>query len=643
MCGIAGMYWSGSRPSGAESAVNRMVRAIHHRGPDSDGRASNGFSEVGFKRLAIIDLSSGDQPLANEDGSVECFLNGEIYNYRSLRDDLIKRGHIFRTTSDTEVLPHLYEEHREGMFAKLNGMFSIVVIDHRRRSVLLARDQFGVKQLYYAQTPHGIVFASEVKAILASGLVEPEVDQASLVPYLTLFYSPEPWTLIRGVKKLPPSTFLRLAGGNQPEPTKYYEFPSVARQLRISSTEALERAAELLTESVKLQMQADVPVGISLSGGIDSSAIAWIVGSLQDSAKQPLAVTIDWPNTSPAEVESAKSLCESLQIEQLILKPKVRKFEEDLPLLAWISDEPIADPATYSQFCIAQAAAAQVKVLLSGAGGDELFGGYGSYILPWRKTLYASLPAAAQQVLFALGVRNRIDQESADALAAHGSSRYLWHRKAMSNIGREEEAYLRQAVQGSRNTFDNFYQLFNSYQGYDPASLQMMVDLQSYLPEQILPMMDRATMAASIEGRVPFLDIPLAEFCFSLGDRMKLGWPPSAKRLLKQFIADKVPSQIIRRQKCGMPSPFQAFIAEHPMVVRELLFSEDGYLKSVLPRQWLEQVASGTQQQESHFRMLYSLVVFEVWHKLFIRERHYAKPTMDLSDLFKIPSRMMQA
>lgn len=226
MCGIGGVYWRERKRAESSIAVDRMLSALAHRGPDSDGRTTTAFADIGFKRLSIIDLETGDQPLTNEDGTVECYLNGEIFNHAALRKDLVARGHRLRTSSDTEVLPHLYEDFGDGMFSHLRGMFCICLIDHRTRQVLLARDHFGVKQLYYARTPEGLVFASEVKGVLASGLVEPEIDAAKLVPYLSLLYSPQPETLVKGVEKLAPGCFLRVNTASDVEQIRYYQVPS---------------------------------------------------------------------------------------------------------------------------------------------------------------------------------------------------------------------------------------------------------------------------------------------------------------------------------------------------------------------------------------------------------------------------------
>ena len=637
MCGIAGLLWSADPPPNARDAVDRMVRAIHHRGPDSDGRSSTSFGEVGFKRLSIIDLSSGDQPARNEDGTVECFLNGEIYNYRALREELTGRGHAFRTESDTEVLPHLYEELGDEMFAKLRGMFVVCVVDHRRRSVLLARDHFGIKQLYYAETRAGVAFASEVKGLLASGLIEPEVDTTSLVAYLALLYVPEPQTLLRGVRKLAPGCLLKLGEDGEAKEVRYYRLPTALAASSLSTGEAEERFVELFAESVQLHLQADVPVGISLSGGVDSSAIACLASFSRESVDDLTAITISWPDTPPAEVEYSRALCRRLGIRQEILEPATGDFEAELPLLAWISDEPIADPATYSQFHVAEAAGERVRVLLGGTGGDELFGGYGHYVLPWKKAAWATLPVPVQRRLRGIAAGRLIDAEGADALLEYRRSRRAWHRRCMTHLSAAEEADLRGALPHSRSSSVNLDRLFDANRGYDPVNQQMVVDVLTYLPEQLLPMLDRATMAASVEGRVPFVDVPLVEFCTSLSGRTKLGWPQVRKRLLKSAIRDWVPRQIVRGAKSGMPSHFPTFMAKHPDVVRQVLLGPASFGRTVLPEDWLRSRLRNVDEMQRSFPALYALVVFEVWHRLFVVERSYDKPEMPLSELFELP------
>lgn len=636
MCGIAGVFWQGQ--SLGQVTVDRMVATMEHRGPDSGGRSITPFSEVGFRRLSIIDLAGGDQPLPNESGSLQCFLNGEIYNYLELRKDLIARGHQFRTASDTEVIPHLYEEYGTEMFHKLNGMFAICLIDIARQEILLARDRFGVKQLYFAKTPHGVVFASEIKIILASGLIKPEIDESNILSYLTLFYCPEPYTLAKGVRKLPSGSWMRLKAGREEEVRRYYEVPATPPLQVIDDEETAQRTRELLWQSVGLQLQADVPVGISLSGGIDSSAIACAAMRKHSQAGPPIALTIHWPDTDPAEVISARDLCKHLNMAHEVLEIPLGDVLNELPLLGWVSDEPVADPATYSQFCIARAAAKYVKVLLGGAGGDELFGGYGCYGLSRKFAAFNVLPRAIQRGLRPFLPGSWMDGGALDAIQTYPQSRFAWHSHARSNLGFQEQAAISKLMPGSRNPFANFKNLFERYGDYDPASQQMIVDFDTYLPEQILTMMDRATMAASIEGRVPFLDNNLVDFAFSLPAAAKMGTPPEGKRVLKQAISQDVSRSILKRKKAGMPSPFIHFLSQHTGTLRQILLAHDSYVRGVLPEVWLRRITSSPEMARANFRVLYAILVLEIWHKLFIRDQIYTKPGLTAHDLFRISS-----
>ncbi len=601
MCGIAGIYWSRAGVSVDEQIVNRMKAAIQHRGPDSDGRHRSEFADVGFRRLSIIDLGGGDQPLSNEDGSVQCFLNGEIYNYLELRKELLARGHTFQTSSDTEVLPHMYEEYGTEMFQKLNGMFAICLIDIKKQRVLLARDRFGVKQLYYSETRNGVVFGSEMKPLLASGLVNAEIERS-------------------------------------PEIHQYYQVATVPQQIEMDIEAASERTRELLWRSVDLQLQADVPVGISLSGGIDSSAIACAAMHSQLSKTKPIALTIHWPDTSPDEVESARELCKHLGMRHEVLEIPVGDFLNELPLLGWISDEPVADPATYSQYCIAKEAAKYVTVLLGGAGGDELFGGYGIYKLSKKYSVYERLPKALQNGLKPILSGSWMDEDSMSAVMEYRNSRLNWHSRAKSNLSNREQELLIEAIPGSRDPFANFQRKFKEYQHHDPINQQMIVDFQTYLPEQILTMMDRATMAASIEGRVPFLDNSLVDFAFSISAKTKMGKTPEAKRILKRAIAKDVSPTILSRKKLGMPSPFMSLLMENFAVIRRIILSADSYVRSVLPESWLQEITASETHAREHFRSLYAILTLEIWHKLFIREQVYERPKVNCLELFEVAS-----
>ena len=308
--------------------------------------------------------------------------------------------------------------------------------------------------------------------------------------------------------------------------------------------------------------------------------------SSRASGEDLTAITISWPDTAPEEIEHSPELCHRLGVTQEYLEACDGRFEEELPLLAWISDEPIADPALLSQFHVAEAAGRRVRVLLGGTGGDELFGGYGHYALPWKKAAYASLPASWQRRLYALAAGRWMDAEAADALLEYRTSRLRWHQRSMTHLTAADEAALHDAVDGSVGVASNLERLFAASSGYDPVNQQMVVDLQSYMPEQLLPMLDRATMAASVEGRVPFVDVPLVEFCMSLRARTKLGWPPF-QASAQAWIAERVPAKILRAAKSGMPSHFPTFMERHPDVICRVLLGKDAYARTVLPEEWL--------------------------------------------------------
>jgi asparagine synthase (glutamine-hydrolysing) len=431
---------------------------------------------------------------------------------------------------------------------------------------------------------------------------------------------------------------MRLGPQNSIETERYYEVPTAPRQVEMELKAAADETRQLLWRSVELQLQADVPVGISLSGGIDSSAIACAAVERQPSGSGPVALTIHWPDTDPDELASARELCKHLGMRQEVLEIPVGTFLDDLPLLGWISDEPVADPAIYSQYCISREAAKFVKVLLGGAGGDELFGGYGAYQLSKKYAAYERLPRLLQQGLKPILPEHFMDEDSLSAVMEYRSSRLRWHSRTKSNMTEREQAYLAQHIPGSRDPFANFRALFQRYRNHDPINQQMIVDFGTYLPEQILTMMDRATMAASIEGRVPFLDGPLVEYVFSLSARTKMGSPPEKKRLLKQAISGHVVQSILARKKLGMPSPFVSSLAGNLEVIRRIVLADDGYLRTILPEDWLRSITASEAAARADFRLLYAILTLEIWHKLFIRDRVYTRPAVSCSDLFEISS-----
>jgi asparagine synthase (glutamine-hydrolysing) len=357
----------------------------------------------------------------------------------------------------------------------------------------------------------------------------------------------------------------------------------------------------------------------------------------------PLALTIHWPDTPPDEVISARELCKHLDMTHEVLEIPLGNVLDELPLLGWISDEPVADPAIYSQFCIARVAARHVKVLLGGAGGDELFGGYGCYGLSRKYAAYNALPRPMQQGLRPFLPKRWMSDDSLDAIQGYSGSRFAWHSHTRDNLGVLQQAALSKLIPSSRNPFANIKDVFDRYREYDPANQQMIADFRTYLPEQILTMMDRSTMAASIEGRVPFLDNSLVDFAFSLSGSMKMGTPHEAKRLLKRAISQDVSQLVLQRKKAGMPSPFVSLLSEHVGTLRRIILARDSYVRSILPEEWLQSLTLNPEVARTNFRVLYAILTLELWHKLFIRNQAYSRPSMTAAELFEIPARAASA
>ncbi len=614
-----------------------MLDAIAHRGPDSRGHSMRPCASVGFVRLAIIDLQHGTQPVSNEDGTIECFLNGEIFNHAELRQELESRGHRMPSRSDAEVLPHLYEEHGDALFEMLNGMFAVCVIDHRKDEVLVARDHFGVKQMYLTETDLGTIFASEMKGLIASDLFEPRLDASAVPAYLSMFYCPEPRTLVEGVRKLAPATFVRIRAGRVVEEHRFHRVPTAPDPWTGSDQEAVAETRRLLEQSVSRQLQADVPVGISLSGGLDSTALAYAAS--RAGGTQPIAITIGWQGFSEEEVACAKEVCERLGLEHEVLEPSFNDVVDDLVELAWVSDEPIADPALYSQYCVSKAASKSVTVLLSGAGGDELFGGYTSYMPGLRNRMYISMPRPMQRLVEHAGIGHWFGGPLLRCMEAFPDSRCLWHCERMSSLWEPERALLADACVGSLDPFVNIESLFGEYDAYEPVNQQMITDLYTYLPDQILPMLDRATMAASIEGRVPLLDKDLVGFAMRLSGSTKMGSPPIAKKILKEAVRDGIPDSVIDRRKAGMPSPAHGLVQrEHDGLLRHALLGPDSVIPTVVPRPWVESLLANQAVAVTNFRVIYAMLLLEIWHRLMIRERQTTRPSMSLRDLLQTPS-----
>jgi len=545
--------------------MSRMTQSLIHRGPDDSGVYQAPGVALGIRRLSIIDVPGGHQPITNEDGTVVVVFNGEIYNHRELRARLEGQGHRFRTRSDTEVLVHLYEEYGYAGVHLLQGMFAFAIWDTKRRRLLLARDRLGIKPLYYTETNDGLVFASEAKALFEHPDVKPEIALDALDLYLSLRYVPGPDTLFRDVKKLQPGHLLIYENGRT-EIRRYWELVLGDFQPAVNLDEAVEEFDALLRDAVRAHLISDVPIGALLSGGLDTSAVTALARQATGRPVTTFTVGFDLPGAHN-ELAEARATARHLGTDhhELVIKPDAAEL---LPKLAWHLDEPVADPAALPTYLICRFARESVPVVLTGEGGDELLAGYPRYVWFARaRRLERALPRwLREDVLLPLG-----------RLAPVGSR---YHRALDNLLGERDDAArhlhwvagldpgilpgllspdLRAAVRPRRAA-----QLLATYlgSGDSGAVVQqlMALDVHTWLVDDVLHKMDRMSMAASVEARVPFLDHRLVEFVASLPLRVKLA-NLGTKTLLKRAMPPLLPAATIRRRKHAFQVPLDQWVS----------------------------------------------------------------------------------
>ncbi len=615
MCGFAGLFLLApfTPKEGLASRVAAMAATIAHRGPDAQNVLVESFAAVSFRRLAIVDLVTGDQPVRSADGRIQVFFNGEIYNHRELREKLrVEHGIVVQKGSDAAVLPHLYERYGEDFVLLCNGMFAICVLDGRDGSCRLYRDRLGIKPLYFAVTKDAVVFGSELKALFASGLVRAAVDEAQVVPFLELFYVPGQATLCRGVEKLMPGERLVLEQGRAPQRERYWRL-SARNSPR--ADDGLEELDALLADATRLQLMADVPIGISLSGGLDSSLIAFYAHRGDARVR---AYTIAFPDTDPGELDCARQVSRQLGIEQVELSAPAGDFLTELDRTTFFNDEPVADPAFYPALLVSRAAAQHVKVLLAGSGADELFAGYGHYRLSARANAYRLLAHVLGDGLAskATGMRRSVTERA--AIRTFGKDRLPWHALAMTHLQPTDRAALRPLVR--RDHIEELAASFRAAAAFDPRNRQLCADTETYLPHQLLSLLDRTTMGASIEGRVPFLDHRVAEFAMTVHGQHKWGGKHENKLLLRKLAARHLPPAVAVRKKHGFPSAVTKWLAAPQLGrVREQLLDRGTFAATTFPATWLQSLLTSADTLHDNALTVHSLLVLESWHRVFCR------------------------
>ncbi|GAB2676931.1 asparagine synthase (glutamine-hydrolyzing) [Paenibacillus thermoaerophilus] len=615
MCGIAGVvYFTPTTPE--ESLIRKMTDVIGHRGPDDYGFWAEPHVGLGFRRLSIIDLSEGHQPLANEDESVWITFNGEIYNYKTLRQRLESQGHVFRTNTDTEVIVHLYEELGEDCVKELRGMFGFVIWDRRRKMLFGARDHFGIKPFYYAHDGDRLLYGSEIKSLLAAG-VERRLRQESLLNYMTFQYVPEPYTMFEGVNKLPPAHTITVTPDGAVSIRRYWDpmFEPVEGPLDMY----IEELRAKLADSVKHHMVSDVERGCFLSSGIDSTAIAAHMRRIEPI--RTFSVGFEGPNN---ETTVAEQTARALGTEHYSRVITEQDYFDSLPKAIWHQDEPVADPSAIALYHVAKLAAEHVTVVLSGEGADELFGGYRIYREPRSLAAVSWLPGSLKRALRTLaealpaGVRGRNYLIRA---ATPLEERFLGNARIFSEDAKAELVrFGGQLLDSYTNPVQTAKTFYDRTKHLDPVSRMQYIDLNLWMPGDILMKADKMTMAHSLELRVPFLDKELFELARRIPARHRIAGG-TTKYVFRRAMEGIVPDFVQNRPKLGFPVPLRSWLKgpRGTLLLEQIEAAELGHIFDM--RQVERMVSEHVAGTADHARKLWVLYVFALWHDAYLKEQ----------------------
>jgi len=624
MCGIAGIA-SLKKGTINRDLLGRMVKVLEHRGPDDEGfylsSSQNPNTELdvglGHRRLSIIDLKGGSQPMANENKTIWIVYNGEIYNFPELKSSLIKKGHRFTTKSDTEVLLHLYEEKGVECLGDLRGMFAFSIWDANRNELFLARDRAGQKPLYYYEQSGLFIFASEIKSILEHNAVKRECDLTSLDKYLTYGYVPSPDTMFKGIKKLPPAHYMIYKDGRTA--IKRYWGLDYSQKSDISFAESKERLYNILGEATKMRLISDVPLGAFLSGGVDSSCVVALMSKL--SSGKVKTFTIGFTESDYSELEHARYISKRFGTDhkEFIVSPKAL---EVLPKLAWHYGEPFGDSSCIPTYYVSNMTREHVTVALNGDGGDESFAGYERY----RGIRAAQLLRSAPRIFLKAGLAagrftkygRRFFNGIIDSKDLYGA--YLNWMRFFTERDKEGlySGNIKDAL-GNKNADDSFFDIIKGSGAQSPVEEAMYADVNTYLPEDLLVKVDIATMANSLEGRSPFLDHKLMEFAASLPVDYKLRGLNS-KHILKETFKRDIPLSFLNRRKKGFGVPVgRWFSGELKDFTADMLLGRESLKRGIFSESFIKNtLREHNLKKYDHTHRIWALLSFEMWHRIFI-------------------------
>jgi asparagine synthase (glutamine-hydrolysing) len=636
MCGINGIVLSSRAPEGRveRGLLERMRDVIRHRGPDDCGILIDGNAGLGHRRLSIVDVSGGHQPMPNEDGALHVVYNGEIYNHADYREGLEARGHTYRTHCDTETILHLYEERGRACVEDLRGMFAFAIWDSRKRELFIARDRLGVKPLYYVHREDGsLFFASEIKALLEARAVRPELNYGALPDYLANHGASGDETLFEGVRRLPPGHTLLWREGRV-EIEKYWDVSYTPKTdaggRGKSDDEYVAEWSELFRTSVRLRLMADVPLGMFLSGGIDSSAIAAVMSRM---VSEPIKTfSVAFAEREANELSYARLVSEAFKTDhhEVIVSPS--EFFEALPQLVWHEDEPLAHPSSVALYFVSRLAAQHVKVVLTGEGSDEMLAGYERYYKTvlqlrlgplYRRMTPGALRRAVASRVRSLPAASRLRHKLTRTflcLEPDVESLYFDNFAVFSSAAQREllTAEARERAGGRLDPYADMRRYFESAEAESLLDRMLYADTKTYLHE-LLMKQDQMSMAASIESRVPFLDHKLVEYTARMPERMKLRRGLSTKHVLRRAMKGVLPEAILTRGKMGFPVPVgRWFRGEFRHVLDEYVTGERAASRGVFEPGFVRGLVARHLAGEDHTERLWALVNFEMWLRRFV-------------------------
>ena len=645
MCGIAGIFEFGRDARASAAALREMCGAITHRGPDDEGFYTDAALGIGMRRLSIVDVAGGHQPISNEDGSLWIVFNGEIYNHLELREQLLARGHRYRTHSDTETVIHLFEEYGADSVEHLRGMFAFAIWNRDTRTLFIARDRLGIKPLYYNLTPERLLFGSEIKALLAHGGARPEFNRASLPEYLAFGYLSAEESFYKGILKLLPGHSMTVTPDGKADIRQYWDLDASKPHESRDESYYVRSYRELLEGAVQSHLMSDVPLGVFLSGGVDSSAVAALMTKLR---REPVETfSVGYTEQSYSELPFARTVSDHIHSHHHEVLVSESDFFGALPHLIWHEDEPIVWPSSVSLYFVARLARESVTVVLTGEGADETLAGYTRYAFTLKN---AAMDRGYRSVIPSIvrrGLRNSIANSS---LLGSTLRRKLEHTFLAKDGGSWASFY-----------FDNFFSAFNEAEQKGlltgefakeavPATayknvldywehssgeiLQRLLytDIKTYLVE-LLMKQDNMSMAASIESRVPFLDHVLVEFATRIPRELQIRGL-AGKGILKKAVQDLLPPSILYRRKLGFPTPWGGWLAgQRLQSIRQLLLEPRSLDRGYFRREAIEKLFDEHLAQRDNYDRIWRLLNLELWHRVCLEGESHAEvgePTMKM-------------